>query len=215
MRRALPPALLCAMLSALPARAEDARSVIFAGVETGPSPYLHAGFKHSLSGSLDQQGFLAMAIAGVGDRRDESRHALATAMVGYQWTLPRWHAALFAGPEMQRDGPTRLGARIQGEVWARPFDDTLLTLTAIAGSARPGAWARVSGGYRLWDDVHVGPEASYKHEGDWRETRAGLHVTGLAFGGVTWRLSGGRAFGGSGRDGYYAGLSGHVRLGGD
>ncbi len=38
MRRALPPALLCAMLSALPARGENAHAVVFAGVETGPSP---------------------------------------------------------------------------------------------------------------------------------------------------------------------------------
>lgn len=212
MRRAVPPALLVALLAALPARADDARAVIFAGVEAGPSPYLHAGFKHALNGPLDQPGFLAMAIAGAGDRRPEGRHALATAMVGYQWTLPRWHVALFAGPEMQRDGRTRLGGRIQGEVWARPLDDTLLTLTAIAGSARPGAWARVSGGYRLWDDVHAGPEASYKHEGDQRETRAGLHVTGLRLGGVTWQISSGRAFGGSGKDGFYFALSSHVQL---
>jgi hypothetical protein len=206
-------AALCLLLASTPAGAEGARTVFFAGLDAGHSRYGHAGFKHALAGPLDAEGFLAMAIAGAGGRRGEGRHAQAAVLVGYQWVLPRWHLAAFAGPELERDGRVRAGLRVQGEVWARPLDDTLLTLTVIAGSAQPQAWARLSAGYRLWADVHVGPEASYKREPDWREARLGLHVTGLELAGATWRVSAGRSFVGSGRDGFYLALSGHVRLG--
>lgn len=197
------------------ARADEVRTVFFAGFDSGYSRYGHAGFKHALGGSLDRPGFVAMAIAGAGGaRRDEGRHAQASVLAGYQWSLPGWHVALLAGPELERDGRLQAGLRLHGEVWARPIENGLLTITAIAGSAQPQAWIQVAAGYRVWDDVHLGPEASYKHEEDWRERRLGLHVTGLNLHGVRLRLSGGRTFVASGRDGFYGGLSAYVRLAG-
>ncbi|HYF54597.1 MAG TPA: cellulose biosynthesis protein BcsS [Salinarimonas sp.] len=214
MRRAVP--LLACMILAAPGRADDLRTVFFAGLDSGHSLHGHAGFKHALDGSLNASGFVALAVAGAsGPRPDKGRHAGAALLAGYQWALPRWHVTLLAGPDLERDGRVRLGVRLQGEVWARPTDDTLLTLTAIAASGRPQGYARASAGYRLWGEVHAGPEVSYKTEPGWREARVGAHVTGFAFAGVTWRVSAGRSLPGTGRAGTYAGLSGWVRLGGD
>ncbi|KAA2238177.1 cellulose biosynthesis protein BcsS [Salinarimonas soli] len=198
-----------------PAQADEAHSVFFAGLDAGHSLHAHIGFKQALTDSLDRSGFVAMGILGAGGRKRDGDHPLQLGLLGgYQWAMPRIHAALFLGPEGERDGGLRLGVRAQGEIWARPSDETLLTATLIAGSARPQAWGRVSAGYKAWDETFVGPELSLKRERDWTEWRAGVHVTGPTFAGVTWRVSAGRSFAEGGREGFYGGLSGHIRFGG-
>jgi hypothetical protein len=198
-----------------PARADEARTLFFAGLDSGHSLHGHMGFKRMLGGLLDRSGFVAMGIIGAGGRQDGGGHPIEAGFLGgYQWALPRLHAGLFLGPEVESSRGLRAGARVQGEIWARPTDDTLLTVTLIAGSARPQVWGRVSAGYRLWDDVHFGPEVSLKHERSWSEWRAGIHLTGPQLAGVTWRLSAGRSFAEAGQEGFYGALSGHVRFGG-
>jgi hypothetical protein len=197
------------------APAADAQTVFFAGLDSGHSVHGHLGFKRALGDSLDRSGFVAMGVLGLGGRGAGGGHPVeAGLMGGYQWDLPRVHAGLFLGPEVESAGGVRIGARAQGEVWARPTDGTLLTATLIVGSARPQAWGRLSAGYRLWDDVHVGPEVSLKQERAWSEWRAGVHLTGPQLAGVTWRISGGQSRVEGGREGFYASLSGHVRFGG-
>lgn len=215
MRSAVPFLALQALgLVAGTARADDLHTVFFAGLDAGHSLHAHAGFKHALGGSLDRDGWLVLGTIGAGESGgDRGRKGGGAVLGGYQWSLPRLHMAVFAGPELQRDGGLRAGLRGQGEVWARPTDATLLTATVIAGTARAEVWGRVSAGYRVVDEVFVGPEASAKRERGWHEWRAGLHVTGPTFAGITWRLSGGRMWAESGREGFYGALSGHVRLG--
>ncbi len=204
---------LCLLFAGDPAAADDLRTVFFAGFDSGHSAHGHAGFKHALNGPLDASGFVATAVAGAGgSRADKGRQAGIATLVGHQWALPGWHVTLLAGPEIERDGGVWAGARLQAEVWARPLEDTLLTLTVIAGSARPHAWARVAAGYRLWADVHAGPELSASHEPGWRETRAGLHLTGVRVGSLTLRLSAGAHFT-EANTGFYTTISTHVTVG--
>ena len=92
-------------------------------------------------------------------------------MIGYQWALDRLFVAGFIGPEVDAQQPAtigeiprlsqpRLGLRVQGEVWAHPTENTLLAATVVAGTARSQLWGRTAFGYRIWNDVFVGPEVS-------------------------------------------------------
>lgn len=203
----------------LPARAGDAaaaevRTILFGGLEAGSATFANLGAKHTFA-PADRDGPLVMAGAGYGGRfeRDGAapagtaaplvmRHTvLAHAVAGWQWTFPWGVVSAMAGPEMSyehvssrfaaREPGPRFGGRVHGEVWARPTEETLLTLTAIAGSARGDLWGRVSWGWRLFG-VYVGPEAArYMDRTGYSKTSLGLHATGLALWGLTFRLSAG------------------------
>jgi hypothetical protein len=102
---------------------------------------------------------------------------------------------------------------VHGEIWMHPTDDTLVTGTAIAGTARGHLWARSSAGYKVWRDVFVGPEASLYRTDGYREWRVGAHATGLQLGRFTFRLSTGwRREESSPKGGAYGGLSVHVKM---
>lgn len=154
-----------------------------------------------------------------------TRHAVhASALVGYQWVRDGLVMAGLAGPEgdieqlSDRTLPTgekpHLGARLHGEIWAHPTANTLMTTTVIVGTARtPHLWARTSAGYALWDGVFLGPEASVYTTDTYREWRLGAHVTGLTFGGMSLRLSGGwRGEEDTRQEGAYVGLAAQIRM---
>jgi hypothetical protein len=218
-KRAGPPLIAAIVaLTAAAARAGDAsdareeiRTVLFGGFDAGSASFVSAGAKHTF-GPADRDGPLVMAGAGYGARfeRDGAaprpapvvmRHTLlAHAVGGWQWTFDWGVVAAMAGPEMsyervgsrfaQQPG-ARFGGRIHGEVWARPGEDTLLTATLIAGSARGDAWGRLSWGWRVWG-IYLGPEAArYADLTGYRKTSLGLHATGLEFWGLTFRVSAG------------------------
>ena len=204
----------------LPARADEetaareVHTILFGGLEAGSATFANAGAKHTFE-PADRDGPLVMAGGGTGARfeRDGAvptgtpaplvmRHTvLAHAVAGWQWTFPWGVVSAMAGPEMsyehvysrfapRQPGP-RFGGRLHGEVWARPTEETLLTLTAIAGSARGDLWGRASWGWRLFG-VYVGPEAArYMDRTGYSKTSLGLHGTGLELWGLTFRLSAG------------------------
>jgi hypothetical protein len=82
----------------------------------------------------------------------------------------------------------------------------------VVGSAREQAWARLAGGYRVRDNIYLGPEAALYRTTTYYEGRLGLHATGIAIGKVSLRLSGGWRWDEEReRSGPYLGLSGHWR----
>lgn len=195
---------------------EEVRTILFGGFEAGSAAFANLGAKHVFR-PAEPDGPLVMAGAGYGARfeRDGAapfaggaraplvmRHTiLAHAVGGWQWSFPWGVVSAMAGPELsyervgsryalRQPGP-RFGGRLHGEVWARPTEGTLLTLTAIAGSARGDLWARVSWGWRLFD-VYVGPEAArYGDLTGYAKTSLGLHATALELWGLTLRVSAG------------------------
>ena len=211
-------AVVAALALAAPSRAgadegtvpAPQRTVLFSSTDAGSSGFLTVGAKRTLAGSLDESGPVALASIGAGGSPERMglpglgdatfRPAVqASALAGYQWALGRTFLSLFAGPELDRDrfssagGPareaTRIGARVHGEIWMHPTDETLVTGTAIAGTARGHLWTRASAGYKVWRDVFVGPEASLYRTDGYREWRVGAHATGLQLGRFTFRLS--------------------------
>ena len=198
------------------ARAGDASldTLVFGSLDAGAATFLSAGAKIALE-SLDRPGFAALVSVGAGRRTerpcacaafagssDLSRYtAHGSALVGYQWFQDWGVVGAFLGPEAAfealSDGravaalPVRVGVRFHDEVWARPTDETLVTGTAILGTARTDAWVRASWGYRLWS-AYLGPEASlYADRTGYRKWAAGLHATDFAVAGYSFRLSAG------------------------
>ncbi len=228
--------LLAACLASTTANAQDAvpLTVIFSSVEIGPSAYVNAGFKRSLGLSLSEQGFLLMGTVGGGRRREKVAQpwgisrvdhltAEASLLAGYQWKTERAVVAVFAGPEIRHKQPvvdgeileverSRIGGRLMAEVWAHPTHNTLATGTLLVGTAPQRIWTRAQFGWRILDGVYAGPEAVFSAEEAYRETRFGLHVTGLTFGAYTFNVSGGVLVADDDRPGGYVGLTMHFNL---
>lgn len=225
---------LAALLAGPPARAgdgwDDLRTVLFGGVEAGPSSFANAGFKRALGPSLDRDGWLAMGTLGGGLRRERLDGSgaeawrvttIASGLVGHQWITGGTVAALFGGVEVDhaqlisggealRWAEPRFGGRLQAELWSRPTEATLLTATLVAGSARGHLWARTSWGHEVWRGVYAGPEAVAYAEDGYREGRLGLHLTGLSLAGVTLGVSAGGSFTET-RSGGYVTLQAYTR----
>lgn len=214
-----------------PARDDSLRTVIFGGIDGGASTFASAGFKRTLVGPLDRDGPAVLASVGYGayferrpapgEARPLHQTAVGAALGGYQWMLPWGAVGAFIGPEVayetvrgrpDREGP-RLGLRGQAELWAHPTADTLVTGTAILGSARSDLWARVALGYRVWDKVFAGPEVAAYATSTYRKEQFGVHLTGFEVSGVALRLSSGwQRESEDRRAGPYIGLSGYFRL---
>ncbi|WP_336486301.1 cellulose biosynthesis protein BcsS [Methylobacterium nigriterrae] len=207
-------------LAAAGARAaeNEAGLLLFGSLDAGAASFATAGAKLALD-RLDRPGFVALASVGLGRRFERAlctcgetarvaslaRHTmLGAAVAGYQWFFDRGVAAAFAGPEFTREGlleartlhvfSARYGLRLQGEVWARPSAETLVTGTVILGTARGDAWARLAVGYELWG-AYLGPEVSlYADATGYRKWNLGLHATDFALGRFNLRASAGLQF---------------------
>jgi len=213
----------------------DLKTVLFGSLDAGRSSFVTLGAKQTWSGPLDRSGFVSLATVGYGGNpaRTDLGAASSTVvrptvqastMIGYQWALDRLFVAGFIGPEVDAQQPAtigeiprlsqpRLGLRVQGEVWAHPTENTLLAATVVAGTARSQLWGRTAFGYRIWNDVFVGPEVSLSMSETYREWRVGAHVTGLQLGRVIFGLSGGwRSEEDSPHRGAYVNVSAYVRM---
>jgi hypothetical protein len=215
-------------------RPDDLRIVPFASVDAGRSTFVSWGLKQALTGPLDREGYVAMETTGLGLTRERGdgpegpkivRYKYeASALGGYQFTFHGVFLAAFLGPEVTYEQVTvdgliahwskpRIGARVQGEVWANPTPDTLLTSTLVAGSTRGSVWSRVSAGYRLLGPLFVGPEATVYATETYRELRLGAHVTGASLGLLHLRASAGwQMQEDERRASPYLGLAGYFRL---
>lgn len=214
-------------------RRDDLRIVPFASVDVGRSVFVTAGLKQALTGPLDRQGYVALESLGYGLTRERGdaalgsiiRHTLQTSsLVGYQFSTHGVFVGAFVGPEITWEQVTfdgviarwsepRLGARVQGEIWAHPTSDTLVTGTVVAGTTQGSVWARGSAGYRLTGHLFLGPEASLYMTDTYREVRVGAHVTGASLGRIDLRLSAGVQSQDDDRKASpYLGLSGHFKM---
>lgn len=238
---------LAAAVQCASAAESDVHTVLFGSLDAGSANFLSVGAKVAPDG-VDREGWLASGSIGYGARFERDRNApetayglrapqavrhtaLASALGGYQWFFDWGVVALLAGPELsyevfaapstRRWPAPRVGARIQGELWARPSEETLLTATLIAGSARADVWSRLSWGLRLpalagtWlADTYLGPEAALYADADpYRKWSLGLHATAFTLADYSFRLSAGWLREEPvGRDGGYLALSVWTRL---
>ncbi len=196
---------------AVQAQDDPVSLLLFGSLETGPSTFVSAGAKLALD-RIDREGFVALASFGAGTRREglgRRETATGAAVVGYQWFHDWGVLAAYAGVEgslealtmggVTRMEPGRVGARLHGEVWARPGNAALFTATAILDSSRTAAWGRVSWGWQIepWPgwNPYLGPElALYADHTGYRKWNLGVHATDFAIGRFSLRTSAGLQF---------------------
>ena len=209
-------AMVFAALACGPARAEqDAEEpsalsmVIFGSLEAGPTKtFASVGVKRALGSSIAESGFRLFLKAG-GSQEETRRQAPhgttykaeSQAMLGYEWRIGDSFLAFYAGSDFENEQrietiapsvfTTRYGARLQADLWAIPADRMMLQANAYVSSIGQRLWGRLASGWQMPIGLYVGPEIEAYRERDYRKLRLGLHLTGLRFLGLEWRLSGG------------------------
>lgn len=183
--------------------------VIFGSMEAGPTKtFVSVGMKRAIGGGIADSGFRLFLKAGGSQEqtRRSSPHgttykAESQAMLGYEWRIRDSFLAVYAGSDTESEqrietfGPslvsTRYGARLQADLWAVPADGMMLQANAYGSSLNGRLWARLAPGWQMPAGFYMGPEIEAYRERDYRKLRLGLHLTGLRFLGLEWRLSGG------------------------
>lgn len=183
--------------------------VIFGSMEAGPTKtFLSVGMKRAIGGGLAESGFRLFAKGG--GAQEETRRskphgvtykAESQALLGYEWRIGDSFLALYAGSDFESEqqmeafGPallrTRYGARMQADLWIVPSPGVAIQANGYLSSVNGRRWARIAPGWQTPIGFYVGPEFEAYGERDYRKYRLGLHLTGLRFLGLEWRLSGG------------------------
>jgi hypothetical protein len=211
-------ALVAGLLASSHAIAEDELGerpplsmVVFGSLEAGPAKtFASVGLKRALGGTgLDASGFRTMLAVGVSrEEANRSRpHGIlyksgSQVLVGHEWRIGDTFIALYAGSDIeseQRDcgcvvtSRTRIGWRLQADLWARPMPGGIIHASAYASTLDGRIWTRLAPGWALppVEELYLGPEIEIYRESDYSKLRLGLHLTGLRLLGLTWRLSGG------------------------
>ena len=119
--------------------------------------------------------------------------------------LPGWRfvrngviITAFAGFDIQQHGLTPddpsaglrgnyAGLRTGFDLWYQPTANTMLAADASVSTIGPSYSARVAFGWRVLDRFYLGPELQgFAADGNYRQIRAGLHITGLRAKGFEW-----------------------------
>lgn len=182
---------------------------IFGSLEADASKtYGSVGLKWAPGGGLDASGFRLGLKWGESiepaKRKPNQGRLYKTelhAQLGYEWRFGDTFLSLSAGYEIEaryretrRERSFEHGGmpRLQADLWSRPAENWLVQANAYAVPADGGRyWGRLAGGWRLIDDLHLGPEVEGYREPAYHKLRLGLHLTGLHLFGLDWRLAGG------------------------
>jgi hypothetical protein len=209
--------------------AGDLRLMLFAGTDL----WRHGGFSHAgvtwSPGGIDREGFVLKAMAGgglyryrsgaLGDAPVLGRQFGASVLPGWRFIRGRAFVSAFAGLDLQnhRLMPDDLSAGLRGayaglriafESWIEPTPETMIAADGSFTTIGPGYAARIAFGWRVLERFYAGPEAQAFGAGDnYRQVRAGLHVTGLKTGRVEWSTGVGWSSDTDDRSGLYGKLN--------
>lgn len=180
------------------------RYLLFSGVELwNAGSSLHGGMVWSPNG-LAAEGFALKLLSGAGRYQYLSgttgvtgQMVMFTAMPGWRIKQDRLEAVIYAGLDLQHhwfrpdDIENRLrglhvGTRFAGEVWYEPADAIMAQAWATWSSIDSGYSVRGAVGWRFFDQFYLGPEMQALGYGDYRQVRAGLHLTAWRAGAVEW-----------------------------
>ena len=157
---------------------------------------------------LDHDGLVVKLIFGGGVYRYVSGALGNTQVTGQQLSaaiLPGWRfirdkliVTIFAGPEFQShrlspDDPSAglrgqyFGARAAFELWYEPTVTTMIAADASISTIGVSYTARLATGLKLLDLFYCGPEVqAFAADRNYRQYRAGVHVTGLRTADYEW-----------------------------
>ena len=189
--------------------------------------FAHSGLVWAPSG-LDRDGPVLKLIFGGGVYRYTSGALGNTEVLGTQFAggiLPGWRfvrdnltVTAFLGLDVQRhkltpDDPSAglrgvyVGARTGFELWYQPTAATMVAADASVSTVGVSYNARLAAGLRAFDSFYLGPEVqAFAADGNYRQLRAGMHITGFRFGEFEWSAGAGWATDTDHRSGAYGKL---------
>jgi hypothetical protein len=172
---------------------------------------------------LDREGFTFKLLVGAGSYQYHSDalgevtglQGTGFAMAGYRFVRDKLFVTVFGGLDVQyhtfipydpgnKLAGTHAGIRGAIEFWYEPTPLTMWAADVSATTVGGSYSARVAFGWRLFDAFWLGPEAGgFANGDDYRQVRAGIHMTGLRSGTLEWSLAGGWLRDTSDREGLY------------
>jgi hypothetical protein len=205
-------------------RRYDDTYLIFSGTDL----WRHGSFSYGgllwSPGLLDREGFTFKTMIGIGAYRYRSgalgnidvigSQAVGFAMPGWRFMRDKTVVSVFAGLDAQyhylmpydpgsRLAGTHAGIRGAIEFWYEPTVHTMWTADASASSIGPSYSGRIAYGWRFFDALYAGPEVAGFSNDNYKQFRAGLHLTGLKYRFLEWSAGVGWATDSDARDGMY------------
>ena len=211
-----------------PLRHDEPRFLLFSTADL----WRHGGFVHGglvwSPGGIDHGGFTLKLMLGggnyryisgaLGDAEVDGRLLAASILPGWRFVRGKFFATIYAGLDLQNHKltPDDLSAGLRGsyvglranvELWYEPTSSTMIAADGSVSSIGASYNARLAFGWRVFDRYYLGPEVQGFSAGDnYRQFRAGLHVTGLRTAWFEWSGGLGWATDSDDRDGLYGRL---------
>jgi hypothetical protein len=208
---------------------EQARFLLFSGSDFWrEGGFAHAGVLWAQNG-LDREGLVVKLMFGggiyhyvsgaLGNADVRGQEYAGSILPGWRFVRDRLTVTVFLGADFQHhtltpDDPTAslrggyAGVRTGFELWYEPTAGTMLAADASVSSIGPGYNARLAAGWRVLDAFYIGPEVQGFADGDnYRQVRAGIHLTGIRTGDFEWSAGLGFAEDTDHRSGAYGKLS--------
>jgi hypothetical protein len=197
----------------------------------------HGGFAHGgllwAPSGLDHEGPVLKLIFGGGvyhylsgalGNADVRGEMLAGSILpGWRFVRDGVTVTAFLGVDAQNhqltpDDPTAglrgryIGVRAGFEFWYQPTPTTMLAADGSVSTVGPSYNARLAGGWRIFDMFYFGPEVqAFAADDNYKQVRAGLHVTGLRTGELEWSAALGWAIDSDDRSSLYGKLGMFIR----
>jgi hypothetical protein len=192
--------------------------------------FTHDGFSYAHQGvNSDGPVFKLLLNGGLyryrsNGQRFVGRHLMAAALPGWRFKREHLEVTLFAGPDLQNylSYPSDPGARFTGtrgglrggiDIWYEPFDTAMLSGAMSLSTTGSTYWARAAAGWRFFEMFWIGPELHAQGDAQYRQLRAGAHITSLRFGKYEWSAGLGWVTDSDDRNGLYARIGVLVRRG--
>jgi hypothetical protein len=185
------------------------RVLLYAGLDIwrfGRGGY--GGFYWAPDG-LNNDGFITRLFVSrgverydAGSKRFNTDIVRAAPLAGWRLSQGTLELKVFAGPELENrtlmpDVPTatyrgtHIGARAAAELWWEPMPEMMLTSAFSASTNATSHSARAAAGWRLFDQIWVGPEISASRDEFSAQYRIGVHLTGFRLAPFEWSAAAG------------------------
>jgi hypothetical protein len=191
-----------------PSSDDQARFLLFSTSDL----WRHGGFTHAgvlwAPSGLDREGPVLKLMFGggvyhyisgaLGNAEVRGRQLGGAVLPGWRFVRNGLFVTVFAGLDFQNhrlspDDPTAglrgsyVGLRTGFELWYEPTASTMVAADASISTVGPSYSARIAAGWRIFDRFYLGPElGAFAADDNYRQVRAGIHVTGLRTAQFEW-----------------------------
>jgi len=183
--------------------------LLFAGFDLWRNSLAGYGGLQWAATDLNQDGFIVRLFASDGSERYRAPAFTyttdilrASLLAGWRVKHGEFELKLFGGPDFDYRALTpdvigaplrglNIGARFAVETWAQPTPELMLASSFHVTTIGSGYAARVAAGWRLFDQFWVGPELLGSSDDISRQTKFGVHLTGLRLADLEWSAAAG------------------------